>query len=236
MFNFWMKWEFVRVVKQMLTLVPFVIIGIFAHADSLAPALPYTKDVTFIVHNGDTTAGIHRLTFHNTGKQLEVITQTRATLNLLGLFKVPFIYDSRALWEGNTLITLSSSFSRGGKPRIFRVYKDGALYRTNQEETAAMLMPTNHWNIAVLQQTVLFNTLNGNLNSVRIVPEGEEMLTINGQQTKALRYRIEGDLDIVLWYDTNDKWLQLQFAVLGSDYIFTYSPNAESKLRNDNDT
>lgn len=214
--------------KRPLLQIGFVALLLFsaAHAEVLAPHELYASNNNYIVTRGETPVGIHRLTFGGDDKQLEVVTQTRATLRLLGLFDVPFIYDSRALWQSNSLLTLSSSFARGGAPRLSRAHKDGNIYRTNNQEIAPPpLFPTNHWNINAMHQTLLFNTLSGDLIHVTIVPDKKETLTIGEQRIMTQRYQVSGDLDIVLWYDKNGKWLQLQFSVLGSDYKLTYQPD-----------
>jgi len=193
-----------------------------------SPHLLYGEDASYIVTRGGAPAGTHRLAFRSDGDRLEVVAQTRATMLLLGLFDVPFIYDSRAVWENNALVTLSASFAKGGEPISSKVYQEDGEYRTGKGESAkAPLFPTNHWNAAVLNQTVIFNTLNGNLGTVSITKDGEESLNIGGEKTPTTRYRVAGDLDILLWYDDNGKWLQLRFSVLGSDYTFTYQPDNE---------
>lgn len=200
-----------------------------AAAADLADLLPlYGDQVEYHVTRNGEPAGSHRLNFSGTPAQLTVIAQTRATMSIWGLFEVPFIYDSQAVWKNGTLVSLSSFFRQTGEGQHFWLRKDNGGYLSSQgEHPAAALFPTNHWNAAVLRQDTLFNTLNGNFARVTIRPLAEETLILGKQTVTARRYEVTGDLNISLWYDEDGKWLQLQFAVLGGQYRFTYQPPAD---------
>lgn len=192
-----------------------------------APHTLYGESATYLVTRGGAPAGTHRLFFSGGGEgaPLTVTAETRATLSILGIFDVPFIYDSRAVWQSGALLTLSAAFS-GEDAKNFWVRRNGDRYETQSgESTDAALLPTNHWNSEVLQRRTLYNTLNGNIIQVDIERRGADTLLIGGRQTAATRYDMSGDLDISLWYDDSGKWLRLQFKVLGNDYQFTYQPD-----------
>ena len=206
------------VVVWLLVLLPSA-----AGAETAALEGLYGDSATYVVSRGGEPVGIHRLHFAGSAARLTVMAQTRATMSFFGIFDLPFIYDSQAVWQGGMLLTLSSSFRQGDNGENHWVRFDGSNYQTQKGARASPpLFPTNHWNSAVVRQRVLYNTLNGELVNVRISPMGEEILHIDGKPRAAKRYDVSGDLSISLWYDERGGWLRLQFHVLGGDYQFTY--------------
>ena len=207
-----------------------LLLGLFLLSAAAQAAHPlYGDKASYTVFRGDIPVGTHELLFSSENDTLAVKASTRATMRFFGLFDIPFVYDSSALWQENTLLSLSSSFYRGGAQQAYEVNKADKVYSNqNNASQPAPIFPTNHWNIAALQQTVWFNTLNGKFINVIIQPAGEEVLQIGDSSITTTRYDVSGDLVISLWYDKSGKWLQLQFSVLGSDYIFTYTPPAKN--------
>lgn len=198
-----------------------------AEAEEVDPRVLYGERAEFVVLRGDKPVGTHRLFFNGTAARVTVVAQTRATLSVLGLFEVPFIYDSLAVWASGTLLTLSASFGQGEEAESFWVGREGEGYRTSAGAWAtAPLLPTNHWNVAAVRQTVLFNTLTGKLARVTVTPaaaEDEEGEEGGGGG----RYEVRGDLDISLAYDAQGRWVRLGFSVLGGEYVFAAVPEAE---------
>ena len=77
-------------------------------------------------------------------------------------------------------------------------------------------MPTNHWNNTVLGHVRVLNTLTGNVNKVKLVPKGQEMIFTERGDVSANRYAYTGDLeDTEVWYDELGRWVKLRF--LGRD-------------------
>ena len=77
------------------------------------------------------------------------------------------------------------------------------------------LFPTNHWNVSVLNQTVVLNTLTGDLNRVTIRDKGEETIPSENGPIIARHYAYTGDLETQIWYDDSGRWVGMEF--LGSD-------------------
>lgn len=197
-----------------------------AMAAAQTPQKVYGDTATYIVKRDNTPAGTHRLTFTDEGDRLIVTSATRATMRFFKLFDIPFIYDSRAVWHGDVVLTLSASFGKGEQNKQFELAKNGNSYQLQNGSTyPAPLFPTNHWHADAIRQPVLFNTLNGKIAKVAIRAAGTEMLDIGGQAVSAQRYEVSGDLVVSLWYGMDGKWLQLAFSKFGSDYLFTYQPD-----------
>lgn len=184
----------------------------------------YGDGATYLVTRNGAPAGVHRLRFAGDNAALTVTAETRATMKIFGIFTIPFVYDSRAVWSRGELLTLSASFS-GENYASHWLRRDGDAYFTQQgERTTGEIFPTNHWNSAALAQRRLYNTLSGNLIDVAFTRRDDENITIGDRAIRAARYDSRGDLNISLWYSAEGQWLQLQFRALGSDYRFTYQP------------
>jgi len=57
----------------------------------------------------------------------------------------------------------------------------------------------------------VLNTLTGKLNRVDITDDGREVVVIDDNQLPVTRYRYEGQLRLVSWYDASGRWLAMRF-------------------------
>ena len=207
--------------------------GIWAEAaaeatvDTPSPLALYGEEMNFEVRREGKPAGEHRVIFSGDGDGgsngvLTVVVETRATMTFFGLFDVPFIYDSHALWRGGVLQTLQASQKNFGNTRETSVSRVGDAYVVDGRLTLAPpLYPSNHWNAAVLTQQRLHNTLNGKISAINPVAAAtaEEVEAGDGV-VSARRYTYGGDLDVDAWYDAAGRWVKLRFDVLGASYEF----------------
>jgi hypothetical protein len=73
-----------------------------------------------------------------------------------------------------------------------------------------------YWNPDILTQKRLLNPQTGRLETVTIMPLGEDNVVVRGATVPARRYRISGPKHpIDLWYGADRNWLALQSTVDG---------------------
>jgi hypothetical protein len=77
--------------------------------------------------------------------------------------------------------------------------------------TNAPLIPTNHWNAAVLSQSRVLNTLTGDINNVRITAQTREQVETEQGPVLATHYVYSGDLETEVWYDAKGRWVKMRF-------------------------
>ena len=162
----------------------------------------YGPTIAFDVERNGKKIGTHTVTFEREGKQLTVMSNTRMKVRFLFITAYKFSYASEEIWKSGQLVQLTNSVNDGGE-------KSSSTY---QPDNAPGLYPTNHWNPAVLTQTVLFNTITGNENKVTISKGDLELVETGTGPREATRYTYSGDLtDVSSWYDNKERWVALQF-------------------------
>ena len=77
-----------------------------------------------------------------------------------------------------------------------------------------------YWNPDFLEQPRLLNPQTGEYVDVRVENLGEETLDFRGQSIAATRFTLKAyDVDLTLWYSTDDEWLGLESVAKGGRII-----------------
>jgi hypothetical protein len=68
-----------------------------------------------------------------------------------------------------------------------------------------------YWNPAMLTQSRLLNSQNGEYIDVKIAQAGTESIDVRGVSTPATRYELRSKkMSIDLWYSQDNQWLALE--------------------------
>jgi hypothetical protein len=184
------------------------------------PGEPPVTDIElqqFDIYREDRLIGTHTVSRRVLDDRLVVESSTRIRVSLLGFELYRFQYDARETWDASGLLQLTASVDDDGEQLSLEGRRQGDRFVwTDGSETHSHAMPvypTNHWNIDVLGQGAVLNTLTGRINSVTIHDEGEEMLALADSQLPAIRYRYDGELRLLSWYDPEGRWLAMSFTV-----------------------
>jgi hypothetical protein len=169
----------------------------------------------FDIYREGSHIGTHTISRRSLDDRLVFEARTRISVGLLGFELYRFMYDTREVWDGQGLMQLVASVDDDGKKTSIEgqrrgdrfVWSDGRTVRSHNMP----VYPTNHWNAGVLGQNAVLNTLTGKINTVTILDEGRELLEHNGSSQPALRYRYDGELQLLSWYDTEGRWLAMRF-------------------------
>ena len=193
-----------------------------AVAESLEIIKPldlYGKKILFDVFRSGEQIGHHQIDFFDNGINLKVSSTVRLRLNFLALFSYRYDYRSEAMWTDGQLDELEAMVDDDGEKSSVSAMRLGSRFNVKHGEhlytTLAPLMPTNHWNSAVLKEKRVLNTLTGQINNVRLVPKVRESVETEHGSIMSTRYAYTGDLDTEVWYDDLGRWVKLRFR--GSD-------------------
>ena len=138
-----------------------------------------------------------------------------------------FTYDhrNRTEWQAGRLVSLRSRTNENGTPHRLRatagtagleVFPDGdAPYVTD-----ASVLPTTYWMAATTRQNTLLNSQTGELLEISARPVGRDTVPGPDGAIPATRYRLDGDLEIELWYDDSGVLVGLAFEARGSRIIY----------------
>ena len=169
----------------------------------------------FDIYREGKQIGTHTISRRSLDNRLVVEARTRISIKLLGIELYRFRYDTREVWDGDGLLQLVASVDDDGEQISFEGQRTGDRFVWSDGRTesshAMPVYPTNHWNAGVLGQNAVLNTLTGKINNVTIMDEGRETLDYAGSSQPASRYRYDGELQLVSWYDSQGRWLAMRF-------------------------
>jgi len=162
----------------------------------------YGSSIEFQVKRNGKSIGKHLVEFAQENEILTVTSTTRMRIKFLFITAYKFDYLSTETWGASGLQTVNSfSNDDGEKTTSYFPFSE------NME-----ILPTNHWNPDVINSSIIFNTITGENNNVKIVFEGEEEVLTGAGVRSANKYRYSGDLfNVWVWYDTQDRWVRLEF-------------------------
>lgn len=197
----WMSWILGRGLAATLLVV------------SAAASANQTWD--FRVFLDDKEIGTHRFELLEQGDERR-LTST-ATMKVKLLFVTAYTYDHHDVehWQGDCLSKLESSTDDNGKKhRVEVARRDGATVVQTLEGTQRLgecVLTFAYWNPAMLQQTRLLNSQDGEHVAVKIKDAGTDSIVVRGVQTPARRYELRSEkLSIDLWYSQQKEWLALE--------------------------
>lgn len=189
----------------------------FVAGHAAAAAARYGDEILFDVHRNGEPAGRHRVRFARDGDTLTVESEFRLRVRFLFLTAYRFDYASTERWRDGRLESLEARIDDNGARSALRADRDGGLLRIGGEAGRyraddPSLMPTTHWNAAVLGRSSVLNTLTGRINEVTIRAAGRDVVQTERGPVRATRYVYSGDLETEAWYDDAGRWVKLRFA------------------------
>lgn len=172
----------------------------------------------FRVFLDDKEIGTHRFDLLDKGGgERELISQARMAVKIL--FVTAYTYDHHDVehWNGDCLTRLSSKTNDNGDKYQVDVQRQGAATVVKTRDGAKTLsecvLTFAYWNPAMLKQTRLLNSQDGEHVEVKITDAGADSILVRGVKTAARRYELRSSnqkLSIDLWYSPSDEWLALE--------------------------
>jgi hypothetical protein len=175
----------------------------------------YGDGIQFDVYREGKLVGRHDVSFSRSEDSLVVESRFEIAINFLFFTAYKYVYQSSAWWQDGDLSVLKAEVNDNGDVSSLITERAGdrmVLNRSGERDVvAAPLLPTNHWNSAVLVETRVLNTLTGRVNNVRIVPREREQIPTERGPVAATRYLYTGDLATEVWYDDAGRWVKMRF-------------------------
>ncbi len=195
---------------------------------AVAPAAANPADGTlrFDVELDGRNIGAHALTFetHPDGT-LDVAIEIDLEI-AFGPFTVfAYTHRNRTSWQGGRLVAMNSETDDNGEQHwvIVRAGNDGLTVSSDQDpgtKLSAAMLPTTYWMASTVRQTRMINSQTGELLEVRTRKVGRETVPGPGGAIPATHYRLDGDLEIDLWYDDAGVLIGLAFVARGAQVTY----------------
>jgi predicted GNAT family acetyltransferase len=202
----------------------FVLLLGLSMAASAAVASPPRSEWHFTALLDGKPIGYHRFALTDAGDGLELRSEAQFDVKFLLFVAYRYAHESRERWQGNCLQSISSRTDDNGKRFSVRgVETDGQFLLRDgqrQESLPACVMTFAYWNPAILHQTRLLNSQNGDYLEVRVTPVGRETILVRGTEVPAQRYALRGKgIAIDLWYSLTQDWLALESVTDGGRHL-----------------
>ena len=160
--------------------------------------------------------GFHDFRVSILGEQLRMETTAEFDVKILFFNAYRYRHKNVELWNSDCLTALDSSTDANGDDfMISGAVNNGRFIVSDGTDTESLppcVQSFAYWNPKFLNATNLLNSQTGELESVSINFEDEDVVQVNGTGINAHRYVIKAKAAaITLWYASADaRWLALQ--------------------------
>jgi Family of unknown function (DUF6134) len=193
--------------------------GLAATLCGVAPVAALAANTwDFRVFLDDKEIGTHRFDLLDKGGgERELVSQARMAVKIL--FVTAYTYDHHDVehWSGDCLSRLTSKTDDNGDQHQVEVKRqDAATVVKTRDGTKTLgdcVLTFAYWNPAMLKQTRLLNSQDGEHVEVKITDAGADSVVVRGVKTPARRYELRSTnqkLSIDLWYSPSNEWLALE--------------------------
>jgi hypothetical protein len=198
-----------------LIFIFFALFPISAQSEIL-PFNMYKNNIEFDVFRDGEKVGQHSTRF-KIQKNSQII-ESRMNIEVT-VFSIPiysFTYEATEIWVNGQMANLDVLVLDGSEQKTIKVSSATDGFSIKSPSGKGMfyepIISTNHWNINVVNDSRVLNTLTGEINRVKITNKGSERISIKNGTLKATRYDYTGDLkNTSAWYDDEGRWVKLQF-------------------------
>ncbi len=186
-------------------------------AETLQVPAGAQNPLAFEVQRNGVPVGTHCVAFTRENSRLRVDVMMELQVPVALWFDYRYRYKATEWWQSGRLDALRVQIQDGRNPvRIHGQTRDGRLEVDGPRGLLRLtsdLLPSNHWNVAILQESAVLNTLTGTTSELEVSREGSDSLVVAGAEIDADRFRLGGDLsDTRVWYDRQGRWRGLEFS------------------------
>jgi len=177
----------------------------------------YSGQALYDVYREERVIGSHELRFTQEGEVLRVDAEMNLHIRFLGLFNYRYLYQATEHWLHGQLQSLVVRVNDDGKETQIQMQRQGDVLIVSKDgkshEIQGEFLTTNHWNVDVLSEQQVINTLTGELSQLSVERLGQIEVQRGAEQVSIPHYRLGGDLhDTETWYDEEGRWLGMEFS------------------------
>jgi hypothetical protein len=207
-----------------------------------ADDFPYGSTHSFAVYRNGQQIGTHTLAFQQSGDQRAVATSIDFSVKAMGMTVYRYVHRGNEVWKGSMLQSIDTRTDDNGKLFTMRAQQNGnrltverkggdTAFSTSvndqglkqndtvRETLPAGVMPSTHWNLNQVKQSILLNTQYGTPSKVQIVDLGRETIKTASHSIQATHYRYSGDITLDQWFDDRGRWVKAAFKAFDGSEI-----------------
>nr|WP_067285827.1 DUF6134 family protein [Marinobacterium profundum] len=217
-------------------LLATLLLGVAAQAQArTTQAAGVPASLAFEVKRNNVAIGTHCVVFSRDSERLRVDIMMDLQVPIAFWFDYRYSYSATEWWQAGRLDGLRVQIEDGtDQLRIDGDTRDGRLEIDGPQGLLRLtrnLLPSNHWNAAVLDESQLLNTLTGGTSRLDVTLEGRDRIPLAGGEVEADRYLLGGDLaDTRVWYDAEGLWRGLEFSARDGSVVRLYPRDPAAAL------
>jgi hypothetical protein len=194
-------------------------------AEALAEAPPGTY--RYKIERSGSEIGRQALIVGKDGDKVTVSDETSVKVKIAFITAYTFDHSRRETWQGGKLIALETRIDDNGTKGTLTAKADGdkLLIKGSAGDSTQPLgiMPTGYWNVATVKQTKLFHDETGKILTIAVTGGETQTLDLGGgRKVEAKLWKMTGDDNVELWYDSRDVLVKQRFdARDGSTIVYT---------------
>jgi Family of unknown function (DUF6134) len=161
--------------------------------------------------------------FERTGDTVGVKIATAIAVKIAFITVYRFEHSAHETWKADRVVALQSKTNDDGTNHKVDVAISGGtlLVNADGQETRIdpNIVPGSLWNIRLLKQGLVLNSLDGSQMPVTVKDLGDERIKVRGAAAQAHHYHIDGGLKRDVWYDANQTLVRVMFAAKDNSSI-----------------
>jgi hypothetical protein len=178
----------------------------------------------FDVYLNEKKVGKHFFNVIDVGGAKQVISNANFRVKFLMITAYRYEHRAAERWSGNCLVEFDASTNTNGERIQVSGQQTSAGFLVEAGDSPIALpecvMTFAYWNSEFLNQSRLLNPQTGEYVNVRVIKLGDEMLEVRGQTVTAKRFKLIADeVDLTLWYSSENEWLALESVAEGGHII-----------------
>ncbi len=168
-----------------------------------------------VLRNGE-PIGHHRVSVRREGLRSEVEVDIELRVKAAGFLTLyRYLHQSREVWEGDRLVSLSSTTDNDGRQEFLNAQAGADGLQVNGSRHSGLLpadtMPTSYWRPDFVRRATIMDSQNGKPLDVTIRAEQSELASAARDEVPAQRYDLSGDVELKLWYSRDGRWVKTAF-------------------------
>lgn len=178
-----------------------------------------------LTHSTHGELGTHRVTLRSDEESRRVTVERKLRVRVLLVTAYREETRTEEVWQDGRMVRFSRQSDDGDAVSTMTAAVEGGSLVAEGAKGKVTLpagtFPTNPWNPAIVEQTLLMDTSDGHAVKVTTRAAGEETLTVMGQALPATRYEMTGDEKRTLWYDAEGRLVKQVIHRDGDTVTFT---------------
>jgi hypothetical protein len=190
-------------------------------AAPLAALADDAGEYTFAILKDGAPVGEHRVVFAQHDARIDIREASSIEVRLAMIPVYSFEHQARQIWENGRPLRIDATTNHNGKRLRITVRPDGRGYvrtvngRVDRFDGSTAVLA--FWNKDTLEHHAFFSAVEDKALRASFEFAGREKITIAGTALDVEHYRMVGDEERELWYDTAGQIAKVRLRRLGSE-------------------